>query len=183
MRLTITFGRYLTTCGRIRGLITAVCIGILILTSVSGCGWIFGKREKPMIVEVVLSGTSDLNYDGSAAHTIRVKVYLLTTSAGFTGTDKNVFFNPSYHDQLDAILGNDILDSASLILLPSGTATLELRGEYYKVKKAKPVLCAIADFYRSAGPEPERLALTIPKKTEQRVKIEVGRDFVKKAKK
>ncbi len=181
MSLTVNEGRRPATRRWIGARFATACLGILILTSISGCGWLFGKQEKPMHVEVVLNGTSDLNFDGNSAHTIRVKVYLLTSTAGFTGTDKDVFFNPSYHDQLASVLGNDILDSGSVIVSPSGTATVELEGNYFKVKKAKPVLCAIADFYRSAGVAQERLALNIPKKTEQRVKIEVGRDFIKKA--
>jgi type VI secretion system VasD/TssJ family lipoprotein len=159
----------------------AAGIAAVMLTCLAGCGWIFGKQEKPMRVEVVLAGSSDLNFDGKNAQSVQIKVFLLRSSTRFMGADLLVFFDPTYHDQLKASLGKDILDSGSVILSPQETGSLDLEVPFVKVEKEKPVLCAVANFYRPPGQKRERWAMNISKKTYQKVKLEVGKDWVKKA--
>jgi type VI secretion system VasD/TssJ family lipoprotein len=164
-------------------ILAAAGVSLVLLTCFAGCGWIFGKRDKPMNVVVELTGSNDLNFDGSTSHPVRVKVYLITSGSNFGNADKDVFFDPTRRDELAGVLAKDVLDSGSVIVLPSETASLELLGRHDKVLKSKPVLCAIADFYRSAGPTKERIILNIPKKTDQKVKLQIGRDSISKGRK
>ena len=173
----------LTARGSARAKLAAAGIVIVMLTCISGCGWIFGKRDKPMNVVVELTGSNDLNFDGSTSHPVRVKVYLITSGSDFGNADKDVFFDPTRRDELAGVLAKDVLDSGSVIVLPSETASLELVGRHDKVLKSKPVLCAIADFYRSAGSTKERIILNIPMKTDQKVKLQIGRDSISKGRK
>jgi type VI secretion system VasD/TssJ family lipoprotein len=169
------FSRRNVTRSLVAGAMALVVIGI------AGCGWIFGKQEKPMRVEVVLTGTSDLNFDGKNAQSVQVKVFLLRSSARFMGADPRTFFDPTFDAGFAPVFAKDTLASASVIVSPQETTSVELTVPFVKAEKGKPVLCAIADFYRPPAGKAERLALNIPKKSYQKVKLQVGKDWVKKA--
>lgn len=160
-----------------------VVISFLAATALNGCGWIFGKQAKPMRVEVVLSGTSELNFDGKSAQSVQVKVFLLRNSARFMGADVRAFFNPTFDQGFGPVFAKDTLATASVSLAPQETTSVVLEVPFAKVQKDKPVLCVIADFYRPPTEKRERLSIPVKKKTYQKVKLEVGKDWIKKPKK
>jgi type VI secretion system VasD/TssJ family lipoprotein len=181
MRRAVAFEWRLFSRQSVARQLTAAGIAAVMLTCLAGCGWIFGKQEKPMRVEVVLTGSSDLNFDGKNAQSVQVKVFLLRNGARFMGADPRTFFDPTFDEGFAPVFAKDTLATASVNVAPQGTASVELVVPYVKVEKEKPVLCVIADFYRPPGEKKERLALNIKKKTYQKVKLEVGKDWVKKA--
>ena len=181
MRSELLFRVKTPVRGRAVRWIAITALTTLLLTSVAGCGWIFGKQEKPMRVEVVLSGSSDLNFDGKNVQSVQVKLYLLRNSARFMGADPRTFFDPTFDEGFLPVFAKDTLASASVIVSPQETTSVELVVQFIKAEKEKPILCAIADFNRPPGEKKERMALKIPKKSYQKVKLQVGKDWVKKA--
>ena len=156
-----------------RNALKALVAGVmaLVVLGLAGCGWIFGKQEKPMRVEVVFNGTADLNFDGKNAQSVQVKVFLLRSSARFMGADPRTFFDPTFDAGFAPVFAKDTLATASVIVAPQDTTSVELSVPFINAEKGKPVLCAIADFYRTPGGKTERLALNIPKKSYQKVKL------------
>ena len=181
MRRTVAFRWRLFSRRSVMRRLAAAGIAVLILTCLAGCGWIFGKQEKPMRVDVVLAGSSDLNFDGKNAQSVQVKVFLLRNSARFMGADPRTFFDPTFDEGFTSVFARDTLATASVIVSPQETTSVELVVQFVKAEKEKPILCVIADFNRPPGEKKERLALKISQKTYQKVKLQVGKDWVKKA--
>ena len=181
MRTAVAFGVRVSSRRHAARRFAAMGLAALLLTAFAGCGWIFGKQEKPMRVEVVLAGSSDLNFDGKNVQSVQVKVFLLRNSARFMGADPRTFFDPTFDEGFLPVFAKDTLATASVIVSPQETTSVELVVQFVKAEKEKPILCAIADFNRPPGEKKERLAFKIPKKSYQKVKLQVGKDWVKKA--
>lgn len=159
----------------------AAALGVLLLSlALSGCGWIFKKQHKPMVVDVELTATDSLNYDGTQAQVVALKLYILKSDARFMQGDTRAYFddtwNPEWRD--DVFYKQDTMATAAATLVPGETKTVRLQVPYAYARDAKPVFAAIADFLRPPSGKAERVAFGIQKKSKQTIKLTVGKDWV-----
>jgi type VI secretion system VasD/TssJ family lipoprotein len=150
----------------------------------SGCGWIFGKQQKPMRVEVVFVGSDSLNFDGTKFQPVQVKAYILTREHRFLAADVRAFFNPEFDPGFMSEFEKDMLGSATAIVAP-GEKSLPMLIEipYAKLHDVKPMIGVIANFAQPPrGEHRERMIKGIPKKSKQIACFSLGTDWVEAGK-
>lgn len=149
------------------------------LVTISGCGWIFGKQRKDMVVTVQFTGTDSLNHSGEIAQAVQLNVYALKGSPRFMQGDVRAFFDPTFDPGfLGEFYRQDTLRTATVILAPNETRSVDLVIPFIRARDTKPVLGLIADFNHPPGRDRDRLAINLTKKTKQTIKIDVGRNWV-----
>lgn len=159
----------------------AMALGVLLLSmALSGCGWIFKKQHKPLLVEVQLAATDSLNFDGTQAQAVQLKLYVLKDDARFMSGDTRAFFddkwNPEWREQV--FNKQDTMATNTVTLIPNEVKTVKLEVPYAYARDAKPVFAVIADFLRPPSVQTERLAFKMQKKSKQTIKLTVGKDWV-----
>ena len=159
----------------------AAVLGVLLLSlAVSGCGWIFKKQHKPLLVEVELAATDSLNYDGAQTQAVELRLYILKGDARFMSGDTRAFFDdewdPDWREQV--FHKQDTLASAIVTLVPGGVRNAKLEVPYAYARDAKPVFAAIANFLYPPAAKSERLAFQMQKKSKQTIKLTVGKDWI-----
>ncbi|MEW5875556.1 MAG: type VI secretion system lipoprotein TssJ [Candidatus Zixiibacteriota bacterium] len=159
--------------------VAAGMAGLLLM--LSGCGWLFGKQRKDMVVTVEFTGSDSLNHNGEIAQAVQLNVYALKGSSRFMQGDVRAFFDPTFDPGfLEEFNKQDTLRTATVILAPKETRSVDLVIPFIRARDAKPVLGVIADFNLPPGKDQERLSLNLSKKTKQTIKINVGRNWVAK---
>jgi len=159
----------------------AMGLGVLLLSmALSGCGWIFKKQHKPLLVEVELAATDSLNYDGAQAQVVQLKLYILKDDARFMSGDTRAFFDETWNPQWreDIFQKQDTLAMTSVTLTPNEVTKAKLQVPYAYARDANPVFAAIADFLHPPSNKAERLAFKIQKKSKQTIKLTVGKDWI-----
>ncbi len=159
----------------------AMGLGILLLSmALSGCGWIFKKQHKPMLVEVELTATDSLNFDGVRAQAVQLKLYLLKDDARFVSGDTRAFFddkwNPEWREQV--FHKQDTMALATVTIIPNEVKMVKLEVPFAYARDAKPVFAVIADFLHPPSAKSERLSFVMQKKSKQKIKLTVGKDWV-----
>lgn len=159
----------------------AMGLGVLLLSmALSGCGWLFKKQHKPLIVDVELTATDSLNFDGVQAQAVQLKLYVLKTDARFMSGDTRAFFddrwNPEWREQV--FNKQDTMATNTVTLIPNEVKTVRLEVPYAYARDAKPVFAAIADFLHPPSVKTERLAFNMQKRSKQTIKLTVGKDYV-----
>jgi len=162
----------------------AAVLGVSLLSlALSGCGWIFKKQHKPLLVEVELAATDSLNYDGAQAQAVLVRLYVLKDGARFMSGDTRAFFDdnwdPEWREQI--FHKQDTLAMTTVKLLPGGVGKAKMEVPYAYARDSKPVFAAIADFLYPPTVKSERLSFQMQKKSKQTIKLTVGKDWVVKA--
>jgi len=162
----------------------AMALGVVFLSMVlSGCGWLFNKQHKPLVVDVELTATDSLNFDGVQAQAVQLKLYVLRSDARFMSGDTRAFFddrwNPEWREQV--FHKQDTLATNTVTLIPNEVKTVRLEVPYAYARDAKPVFAAIADFLHPPSERTERLAFNMQKKSKQTLKLTVGKDYVVKS--
>lgn len=157
---------------------------VLVLASLlqAGCGWIFGKRKKPMEVKIELTATDSLNFDGVQAQAVRARVYILKDAANFMSGDIRAIcvddWNPEWREMV--FHKRDTLGLRTIDIAPGETRTAKIVIPHGVAKREKPVFAVIADFLYPPADKSERLAFELKKKWNQTVKITVGKNWVAK---
>jgi type VI secretion system VasD/TssJ family lipoprotein len=159
----------------------ATGVGILLLSmALSGCGWIFKKQHKPMLVEVELTATDSLNFDGVRAQAVQLRLYILKDDARFVSGDTRAFFddkwNPEWREQV--FHKQDTMAMATVTLIPNELKMVKLEVPFAYARDAKPMFAAIADFLHPPSTKTERLSFKMQKKSKQKIKLTVGKDWV-----
>ena len=159
----------------------AMALGVLLLSmALSGCGWIFKKQHKPLLVEVELTATDSLNFDGVEAQAVQLKLYILRDDARFITADTRAFFDdkwsPEWREQ--TFHKQDTLAMTTVILNPNEVRVAKLEVPFAYARDAKPVFAAIADFLHPPSIKTERLSFNMQKKSKQTIKLTVGKDWV-----
>jgi len=162
----------------------AMALGILFISmALSGCGILFKKQHKPMVVDVELAATDSLNFDGVQAQALQLKLYVLKSDARFMSGDTRAFFddrwNPEWREQV--FHKQDTLATNTVTLVPNEVKTVRLEVPYAYARDAKPVFAAIADFLHPPTVRTERIAFGMQKKSKQTIKLTVGKDYVVKS--
>lgn len=162
----------------------AAALGILILAfALSGCGWIFKKQHKPLVVDIELTASDSLNFDGDQAQVVALRLYILKSESRFMQGDTRAYFDDTWNPEWrnDVFYKQDTMATASATLIPGETKTIRLQVPYAYARDASPVFAAIADFLRPPSGKAERVAFGIQKKSKQTIKLTVGKDWVAQA--
>jgi type VI secretion system VasD/TssJ family lipoprotein len=162
----------------------AVRLSVLLLIVASmvsaGCGWIFGQRKKPMVVDVEVTGTDSLNFDGTQAQPVRLRIYCLKDASNFMSGDIRAFFDDTWNPEWrESILHKrDTIALRIVDLGPGETRTTKFQIDHARAKREKPVFAVIADFLYPPSDKSERLSFEMQKKWNQTIKITVGKNSV-----
>jgi hypothetical protein len=102
----------------------------------------------------------------------------------FAAADARALFNPEFDPGFPDRFAPDTLGSVTVIVAPKETRTAAIEIPYIRARDSKPQLGVIANFALPSGERGrERLVIKLPKKTQQTVRIELGKDWIAKAKK
>jgi type VI secretion system VasD/TssJ family lipoprotein len=159
----------------------AAAVGVLLVSMVlSGCGWIFKKEHKPLLVEVELTATDSLNFDGERAQAVQLKLYILKDDARFMSGDTRAFFDDKWNMEWreQVFHKQDTLATTTVTIIPGEVKMAKLEVPYAYARDAKPVFAAIADFLHPPSSKSERLAFKMQKKSSQKIKLAVGKDWI-----
>jgi type VI secretion system VasD/TssJ family lipoprotein len=159
----------------------AAAVGVfLVAMMLSGCGWIFKKQHKPLLVEVELTATDSLNFDGVQAQAVQLKLYILKDDARFMSGDTRAFFNDEWNVEWreQVFHKQDTLASTTVTIVPREVTMAKLEVPFAYARDAKPVFAAIADFLHPPSTKTERLAFKMQKQSKQKIKLTVGKDWI-----
>ncbi|MBI3871710.1 MAG: type VI secretion system lipoprotein TssJ [candidate division Zixibacteria bacterium] len=149
----------------------------------SGCGWIFSKHDKPMQVTIELIGSDSLNFDGRSVQSVQVKAYVLSDPGRFGSAAARAFFDPDFNPGFSGAFAKDTLGAASVIVSPGETSKTTISLLHTKVEKVPTYLAVVANFSQPPSQKNgDRVVFKIPKSTQQKIKIRLGKNAVTRGK-
>ncbi len=164
---------------------TGAVLLVAALLGAAGCGILFSKQRKPMKVEIFFTASDSLNFDGTRFQAVQVKAYLLKRTERFLAADARAFFNPEFDPGFLGEFAKDTLGSVTAIIAPGEDGRpLTIEVPFIRMREEKPKFAVIANFAQPPrGENRERMVYDIKKKTKQKVRVQLGTNWVEKGKK